>query len=244
MTLQDFVKTEYTAEQKEAQRQQEMKDALMEEAGLEGKTCDELRRTMLSASEAIAAKTEQLDDIRARKSRKKDWDEYVDAKRRWGRALHHSEIIPHLRQLVPNLFVCDGMVKNTLSLFTWDRSWPFEIDGNKKAKIGGTVYQGWMQYGYSPEYEIDITDKIGVAKRQIRGWRTVLIRMITRREPETFIPCSLFSEEQAWELFGSPTNGDTASKWREHLYKFRNTSPEQAKIQHEILEKAQRYRYA
>lgn len=237
MTLTDFVRTEYTQEQKEAQRQQEMKDALMEEAGLEGVSVAELRKTMLSAEEAVVAKTEQLEDVRARKSRKKDWQEYVDAKRRWGRALHHSEILSNLHKLVPGLYACDGLVRNTIGLYTWDRSQKFE------SKVGGTVYQGWMQYGYSPEYEIDLVDNIGVAKRQIRGWRTVLIRMITRRDATTFIPCSLFTEEQAWALFGAPTNGDTATKWREHLYKFRNTSPDRAKMEHEILEKAQRYRY-
>lgn len=238
MTLKDFVKTEYTQEEKQAQRDQEMRDALMEETGLEGASVDKLRATQLSAEEAVIAKTEEMNDIRARKSRKKDWDEYVDAKRRWGRALHHSEILSHLHILIPGLFVCDGMVKNTISLFTWDRTQKFE------SKVGGTIYQGWMQYGYSPEYEIDLVDDVGVAKRQIRGWRTVLIRMITRRDPVTFVPRSLFTEEQAWELFGAPTNGDTATKWREHLYKFRNTSPDRAKLNHEILEKARRYSYA
>jgi len=67
--------------------------------------------------------------------------------------------------------------------------------------------------------------------------------LMTLREEGTFIPKPLFTEEQAREVFGDPTNGPTASNFRMHLYKFRNTSPAQAKLEHEIIEAAQKYRY-
>lgn len=238
MALKDFVRTEYTEAEKQANRDQEMRDALMEETGLEGASVQKLRDTMLPSEEAVIAKTEQMDDIRARKSRKPDWDEFVDAKRRWGKAMHHTEILARLRRLIPNLYVDEGTIRNTLSLYIWDRNQPFE------GKVGGTVFLAWIHLGWNPEYEVDIVDDIGVAKSQKRGWRTVLIRMITRRRAHTFLPASLFTEEQAWAEFGYPTNGNTASKYREHLFKFRNTSPERARMDWEVMQKAQQHRYA
>lgn len=71
----------------------------------------------------------------------------------------------------------------------------------------------------------------------------MLVRLICRRDAVTFTPKSLITEEQAYEQFGEPSNGATASRFREHLWKFRNTSPERAKMEHAILESAQRYKY-
>jgi hypothetical protein len=238
MPNRDFVKTEYTPEEQKINREQEMKDAFMEESGLEGASVEYLRKQMLSSEEAVAAKKEQVDDVRARKSRKPDWDEYVDARRRWGRALHHSDLIKHLRNLIPGLYVIDGTIRNTISLYIWDHTAEFE------AKTGGTVYLGWCHFGWNPEYEIDLVNDVGVAVSQLRGWRTSLVRMICRRDARTFLPKSLFSEDAALAEFGSPTNGLTASKYREHMWKWRNTSPDQARSEHATMEAMQRHRYA
>lgn len=234
--LPDFIKTEYTPEQQKLNLEEERKQAFLEESGLEGADAEYLRKQFLSAEEACAAKAEQLEDIRIRKSRKTDWDEYIDAPRRWGRALHHSEIISKLHTAIPNLYIMDGMQRNTLGLYIWDGTEKFE------SKTGGTVYLGWMHFGYNPEFEIDLTNDVGVAIGQKRGWRTVLVRLICRRDAN-FYPKSLITERQAKELFGDPSNGATASNYRMHLWKFRNTSPQRAKIEHEIMEAAQRYRY-
>lgn len=244
MALSDsYVKNELTPEQQNIGRDEEMRRAFMEEAGLEGVDADYLRKQLLSAEEATAAKAEQLEDIRIRKSRKTDWDEYVDAPRRWGRALHHSDLIQGLRKLIPNLYIIDGMVRNTLGLYIWDRTAEFQEDPRKAVKVGGTVYLDWIQYGWNPEYEIDLVNDVGVAIRQLRGWRTVLMRMMTRRDKKTFMPKPLFTEEQAREIFGDPTNGPTASNFRAQLFHFRNTSPEQAKLNHELLEARQKYQF-
>ena len=233
--LQDYVKKEFSPAELEQNRKREMEEAYLEEAGLEDRDIKKLRKTMLSAEEAIAARTEQLDDARIRKSRKPDWDEYIDVKRRFGKAMHHSELIAKLRKLIPGLYVCDGVQKNTLGLYIWDRTHPFQD------KTGGTVFLGWCHKGWSPEYEVDLVNDVGVAISQLRGWRTLLIRMMCRRDSKTFVPKSLFTEQQVLEIFGVPTNGETASKYREHLYKFRNTSPGRAKLQYEIAQKMAEY---
>lgn len=241
--LQDFVRNQYTPEQEKSNRDKEQQDAFMEESGLEGADVDYLRKQFLSAEEATAAKAEQLEDIRIRKSRKTDWDEYVDAPRRWGRAMHHSEIISHLKKLIPGLYVCDGTIKNTLSLYVYDKNATFQEDPRKEVKVGGTVCLGWIHQNWNPEYEVDLVNDVGVAVGQKRGWRTTLIRMICRRDVKTFMPKSLFTEDAAYREFGSPSNGSTASNYRMHLYKFRNTSPEQARAEHALVEAAQKYKY-
>lgn len=245
MALSDsYVKPNFTPVEEKANREADMQRAFLEESGLEDMDASRLRKTMLSADEAVAAKTEQMEDLRIRKSRKHDWDEYVDARRRWGYARHHSDILARLHRLIPNLYVDDGFVRNTLSLYIWDRNQPFEINDKVNLKIGGTVNIGWMQKGWSPEYEIDLPNDVGVAVRQIRGYRTLLMRLMTRRAAKTFMPRPLFSESAAHAEFGAPTNGRTASNYREVLYTFRNTSPERAKLNHQILEAAQKYQYA
>lgn len=235
--LKDYVKQDLSPLEEKLGREQEQKRAFLEEAGIENWDAQKLRNSMLSAEEAQIAKKEQLDDIRIRKSRKPDWDEYIDLKRRMGRVLHHSEIIARLKRLIPELYVCDGTIKNTLSLYIWDKNQPFE------GKVGGTVYLGWIHRGDNPEYEVDIVNDVGVAVSQKRGWRTMLIRMICRRDSATFTPKSLFTEDAARKEFGDPTNGETANNYRKYLWKFRNTSPEQAKLEHELMEAAQKYRY-
>lgn len=235
--LKDYVKKEYTPEQTKINRDEEMKKQFLEESGLEGVDVAYLRKQFLSSEEMIAAKTEQVEDIRIRKSRKTDWDEYVDAPRRWGRAMHHSDLVIAFKKLIPGLYVDEGTIKNTLSLYIWDRNQPFEN------KVGGTVYLGWIHQGWNPEYEIDLTNDVGVAVSQLRGWRTMIVRCVCRRDAKTFVPVSLFTEDDAYNVFGYPSNGPTASKFRYHMWKFRNTTPEQAKLEHLLMEAAQKYRY-
>lgn len=237
MLKDSYIKKDLTALEESLGRDAEQKRALMEEAGIEDWSAEKLRNSMLSAEEAQIAKKEQLDDIRARKSRKTDWDEFTDAPRRWGKALHHSDIISRLHRLIPNLYVDDGAIRNSLSLYIWDRTQPFEN------KTGGTVFLGWMHSGWNPEYEIDLVNDVGVAVGQKRGWRTLLLRMICRRDSVTFVPKSLFTEDAAEREFGSPSSGETSSYYRMYLHQFRNTTPEQAKLEHQLMQLAQKYKY-
>lgn len=249
MLSDSWIKKDLSPTQEQIGREEEMKRAFLEEAGLEDVSAEKLRKSMLSADEAIIAKQEQLEEVRIRKSRKADWDEYVDAKRRWGRALHHSDLIRQLSILIPNLYVTDGFMKHKdgsvdLSLYIWDRTAEFEPDPRKAKIVGGTVYLGYLHQNWNPEYEIDFVNDVGVAIRKLRGWRTTLLSLICRRDAKTFLPKSLITEDQAYETFGYPTNGETASNFRRGLWKFRNTSPEQARLEYQLMQAAQKYRYA
>ena len=238
----NYVKQNFSAEQiAEAERQ----EALLDEMGIDRTESDKLRKTMLSADEAVCAKGEELERIRQHKGRKKDWDEFIDIKRRMGHVLHHSEFVRQLRIIVPNLIVAPTMRRNQLGLYTV-RSTPVtevpDYKGSEKLHFSCPIYIGWIEMGYMPEYEIDVVNEAQIPIGQKRGWRTVLLRMIVRwnylmdsrgdflldawgRKKRTS-RASIITEDQTLKAFGLPTQGITASGYRLQLYNFRNAVPE------------------
>lgn len=226
---------------------EQRKDALLEEMGITRNDVDKLQAMMLSPDEAVCAKREELETIRQHKSRKEQWEEFIDAKRRMGRVLHHSEIISRLREIVPSLVVCRGAQRNRIGLYVVKNTPVTEIKDyplwNRKMDFVDCPYFiSWLDEGYSPEYEIDLVNDAQVAIGQRRGYRTLLLRLVARRavhcklceeyDPKGFKPhphpglkgrpTSIISEQQALEVFGHPTNGPTASNYRRQLWEFRN----------------------
>jgi len=244
----NYVKKDFTAEAiAEAERQ----EALLEEMGIDRTETEKLRKMMLSADEAVCAKGEELERIRQPKGRKKDWDEFVDVKRRMGRVMHHSEFIQRLHQIVPTLFVAQGAQRNRLGLYMV-RSTPIsevpEYKGPERFSFSCPIYIGWIEMGEMPEYEIDLVNEAQIPIGQRRGWRTVLLRMIVRwnyqedfrgelihdlwGRPIRVSRASIITEEQALQAFGLPTAGITASGYRHQLYNFRNAVPDAIPSRH------------
>lgn len=227
--------------------EEQRKDALLEEMGITREDTDKLQKMMLSSDEAVCAKEEELLDIRQHKGRKEQWEEFVDAKRRMGRVLHHSEIIRRLRVILPSLIVSPAAQMDRISLYVVKNTPVTEIKGyplwNRKMDFVDCPYFiSFLELGESPEYEIDLVNDAQVAIGQKRGWRTVLLRLYARRashcklceeyDPKGFKPhphpslkgrpTSLVTEGQILEVFGHPTNGPTASNYRRQLWEFRN----------------------
>jgi hypothetical protein len=208
---------------------------------------DKLKSMQLSADEAVCAKSEELETIRQKKSRKDEWEEFIDVKRRMGRVLHHSEIIKRLRVIVPNLLVCRGGQKDRIGLYVV-RNTPikeiqnYPLHNRQMDWVECPYFISFLEIGESPEYEIDFVNDVQVAIGQKRGWRSVLLRLIARRashgkeceqfDPKGFKPhphpalkgrpTSIISERQALAVFGHPTNGPTASNYRKQLFEFYN----------------------
>ena len=231
----------------------ERQQALLTEMGIDPTESEKLRNTMLSPSEAVAAKSEELTNAIQKRGRKEDWEEWVDAKRRMGRVMHHSEFIRRLRTIIPNLVVSRARVNGCLSLYeikntpTWEC--PEYVNPRQLNFFDKPEYIGWIAMGDMPEYEIDIINNFQVPIGQKRGWRTILIRLIARWEHEkTLAPTigmrefadkldphgrrirarrsSIITEQQALEAFGLPTQGITASAYRQQLFNFRNAVPD------------------
>ena len=238
MLSDSYVKSEFTPTQ---DLEEQRKAALLEEMGISEYETDKLRKMMLSPGEAVCAKKEEQVRIRQHKGRKDGWEEFVDAKRRMGRVLHHSEIIERLRWMVPSLIVAQGGQQNRVGLYVVRNvavqdipNYPLTANGLSHTDV--PVYIGWLELGYSPEYEIDLVDDADVAISQKRGWRTLLLRLIMRRaahckqcelNPKFHFgqkgqSTSLISEQQAEEFFGYPSNEPTSNNYRRQLWEFRN----------------------
>lgn len=205
-----FVKKNWRSEDEFSENERERLNAVLTEAGLEGRDVDKLRKTMLSSDEAVAARKEELLNIKQRRGMKPDQEELYDVKKRMGRVMHHSDFICLLRRAVRTLFAFPGAQNNRIGLYF--------VPLNASPK-----YITWCELGYMPEYEIDIPNEEGIPVGQRRGWRTVLMRAIMLSDAEGH-PYRLISEPFAEKLFGNPTNGATASKYRQHLYEWRNAS--------------------
>lgn len=245
MLSDSWIKKEISTEQ---DLEEQRKSALLEEMGITTSDVDKLRKTMLSGDEAVCAKNEELTHIRQHRGRKADWEEFVDAKRRMGRIMHHSEFIRRLRPLIPSLIVAPGRVIGQLGLYMV-RSTPvkecLDYRGAEKSHFSMPVYIGWIHQGEMPEFEIDLVNEAQIPIGQKRGWRTILLRLIARWNYEMDVStatgvresrpkldiwdrpikagrASIITEKQALDAFGCPTNGLTASGYRRQLWEFRN----------------------
>ena len=217
-----YVKKQFT---RGDELEEERKAALLDEMGITTRDVNKLRAMMLSAEEAVCAKSEELEHIRQHKSRKENWDEFVDVKRRMGMVLHHSEVVRKLRAIIPGLVVAPGGQRGCISLYVTRNLPTSEITGyaGTRQRLDVPIYVSWLPEGWVPEYEIDYVNDVNVAVGQKRSWRTVLLRMISRKDA-IGRPTSLITELQAEKEFGYPSNGATASWYRGALFEFRNGS--------------------
>ena len=126
-------------------------------------------------------------------------EERKDSPARWGHVLHSSELLLRLQRIIPNLHVKDGRIGNDVSLF--------QVIGDE------IKYLVWTHQGNLPEYSIVVTNWQNRPIREIRGWRTVLLRLIK---------AGVITEEQALKHFGSPTNGEAARFYLQELAWHRN----------------------
>lgn len=234
MPLSDsWVKKEFAPTEVHAIEQQE---ALIEEMGISKSDAAYLRKSALSADEAVAAKKEELSTIRSHKGRKGNWLEYLDQQARMGYILPGCEVVRRLRTIIPQLRVYDGRVRGTWGLIS-----PVTKTYDNGEFKKGWCYLGWVYADWNPEYEIDLIDEDGVAKGRRQGYRTVLLNLQTVMDGTgawdmkadkhgnmrvmrdgTGLPLKIITEAQTLEAFGYPTNGPTASNYRKQLWEWRN----------------------
>lgn len=228
----DFVKKYFPAEEETWHNKEA---ALMEEMGITGTTAADakkLRNTMLPAQEAVIAKQEEMTHIRQHKGRRDDWEDYLDMRARMGKVMMGSELIRKLRVLLPDLKCADGLVRGTISL-----SSPV-VRSYEDGHHWGMDYIGWIYQDFNPEYQIDIVDEDGVPKGNRQGWRTFLMRNITRKDGTgevtlkgqgfvkdgTGLPLKILNETDVKRVFGEPS-GAARSKYVRQLWRFRHGMP-------------------
>lgn len=229
----DFVKQNFSEEDITWHNKEE---ALLEEMGLTGRTAEDaerLRKSMLSASEAVIAKQEELTAIRQHRGRRDDWQDYLDMRSRMGRVIQGPELLRKLRKLLPGMKHSDGHVRGTISLVN-----PI-IKTFEDGYHWGMEYIGWIYADWNPEYQIDYVDDDGVPKGARQGYRTLLLRNIVRKDGtgkvvlkgQGFVkdgtgePLKLLTEELVKEVFDEPSQGPGRSKYMRQLWRFRHGMP-------------------
>lgn len=223
----NFVKKSFTEEDITWHSKEE---ALLDEMGISRDETEKLRKTMLSADEAVCAKQEELTAIRQHKGRKENWQEFLDVKARMGRVMYGPDVLRQLRIILPNMVALDGRVRGTISLNT-----PV-VRTYEDGFHWGMDYIGWIYRGENPEYTIDIVDEDGVPKGNRQGYRTLLLQNIVRVDGTgkwvlkangvvqdgSGWPLKVITEEQAFQAFGSPSMGQGGDSYRRQLWEFRN----------------------
>lgn len=134
-------------------------------------------------------------------------DELANDRSRIGHPMHHTELLDKLRRLIPDLFVIDGRFQGDLAAY--------RIYGQPQPRLEGRTFEYlfYIPTGILPEfsaYEFDARDV--PIREKLRGWRTVLLRLIKAR---------MVSEDDINRVFGR-ADGPAASRYNRELWKFRN----------------------
>ncbi len=135
-------------------------------------------------------------------------EDYKNDAARIGRPMHSSDLITTLKGVIPSLFVIEGNIKDELAIYL---TYPCP-----QQRLNGRdfEYLFFCPEGLMPEYSIYEWDEVRdiPIKEKMRGWRTVLIRLIKR---------GLISEEQCNKIFGE-ARGPASTVWHRTLWKMRN----------------------
>lgn len=154
--------------------------------------------------------------LRAQRWGKQQLD-FEDEEARWGRVMHHSELLRRLRRICPNLYVRDGRIPNEIGLY--------KILGESFAKEDETYYArfdqdkpsfqyiGYLALGTMPEFsQIEFNEMDVPVKEKRRGWRTVLLKLIK---------AGVVTEESVKQEFGD-ARGIAAKQFHRQLFIQRN----------------------
>jgi hypothetical protein len=158
---------------------------------------DKLFKGRLGRNEVNAYIKEDRDRMLQR-TRNPEFEE-MTGERRLGRVMHSNEFLPRLQKIVPNLVIWPGCRGNDLSLY---RIYGDQVD-----------FICWTGQKYLPEFSIVEFNKDRQPINEIRGWRTVLLRVIK---------FGLLTEKQAEREFGRPSSPQEARYWDRQLWNLRN----------------------
>jgi len=130
-------------------------------------------------------------------------DILTNAKARKVNAIVTRDFIQKLRQNRVNCFTVDnGFPPQTVALWAIQPS------------TGKLQYICYLQVPCMFEWSVLKVDRHGLpAGEDFRGWRTVLVQMITK---------DILTEKKAHEIFGKPTDSEVSLLYRESLFYIRN----------------------
>lgn len=116
----------------------------------------------------------------------------------WGNPMAHNELIRRIQKLSSNIIIEDGGVPGAVAVRIPAR----DEDGQPTKKYITGFYKKPL-----PEWSSVVTDKNGLATREIRGWRPVV---------EALVRAGAITKEQYYAAFGEP-QGQRSIIWKEKI---------------------------
>jgi hypothetical protein len=171
---------------------------------------NELGDKRLDPKENVAKQREELLTLRHANHAYPGQDLLLKVDRSVGSRLHYSELIRRLQTLNPTILVKDG-IPGHVALYRQKTAMEMEHDGYDLARprwYNEHKYVSGVPKTDIPEWGHLTADTDGIAIREARGWRSVVI---------AFVKNSVITYRQAVQEFGDPANDQRSKFWFEHL---------------------------
>lgn len=163
--------------------------------------------------EVVRQREELLKDISQRKAYGQE--ELDKSARSEGSRLYYSTLLKKLKNIYPHFLVKDGIPGN-VAVYRPKTKEQIALDGydlTRPTWHNESIYvTGFAKY-WIPEWGHFLNDTDGIAEREVRGWRSILIAMIKQ---------GLFTYAAAIEEFGNPEHDQRSRFWFEQLHEYMN----------------------
>lgn len=168
----------------------------------------------LDPKESVAREREDLlQKIAHRKAYGQD--EMDKPERSEGARLYYSVLLKKLREIYPAFIAKDGIPGN-LAIYRPKTAAELSRDGydlTAPAWYNESKYVTGFPKDWIPEWGHYLNDTDGIAEREVRGWRSILIAMIKQ---------GLCTYAAAVKEFGNPENDQRSRFWFEQLHEYMN----------------------
>lgn len=156
----------------------------------------------LRNDEALAFLADKTDRELLQKYRWHDQAEMTDCERRIGRRMHHTDLALRVTRLNPAIFYEQSInFPDSLGFYHVD-----PLSGVK-------TYLSSFDKGWMPEFSFILCDYQDIPEQEVRGWRTVLVRLLSKHA---------LAWRQVQEEFGDPITDLNAGRWYAETKEFRH----------------------
>ena len=188
----------------------------------------QLGDTHLDEKESVVRQREELlHDISGRKAYGQE--DVEKAERSTGSRMYYSVLLRKLKILCPDLLVRDGIPGNVAvyRLKTQDELVRDGYDLQLPQWYNEHRYATGFPKEDIPEWGHYVNDADGIAVREVRGWRSVLIALIRQ---------GIVTYEAAVKEFGDPIHDQRSKYWFEQLHAYINKENDIAQRNKNILD--------
>jgi hypothetical protein len=142
-----------------------------------------------------------------------DQEEMTDCQRRIGQRMHHSELARRVKRLNPAIFYEQSInFPDSLGFYHLDPMSGKKTYLSSFDKVSYDIDKAIFDQGPMPEFSFMLVDHQNIPEQEVRGWRTVLVRLLT---------LNALSWQQVDEEFGDPINDLNARRWYAETKQFR-----------------------